>query len=198
MEVLVSSISLVKMKIRQFICAFLLLSSLTGCGIIGAVIIAKIANPKISITSAYLRSTNRLSNGVSIEKLQVLAFDKDSLPQKFQVTDILKCKPNPETKTQKRAAKKISFKRPSKQYSWTHQKVALTYEIQKNRMILLLKPKEIKWELTSESPVFPIRFDRQSWYIIRTYDNSINRLFLNVDEQGKFHLTKILSSRSPI
>ena len=172
---------------------------LSGCGIATSLIIAKSANPKISINERYIKSSNKLGNGIEIETIKVLSSDTNGIPLKYKTIGIIECFNPGSGENKDYWPGKLYFNKPNKHYLWSYDSVSFVYEtIGKNRKLIQEESEKSIVRLSDKSNVLPYRFSSNSWYVVNTFDPTIERIFLYVDNKMKFEVTKFLNLKSPI
>ncbi len=206
-----------KKLLRNIILISTLVITLSGCRLIGAMIIMSAYNTKLKINDRYVQSSNGMTNGIQFEKLTVLNLDEDGLPSEYIVTQRFECY-NPGVEgVQEYWPDKIYFDKANGHYKWGADTVAIHY-IQNgiNREVIVDSTENTNDlnDTTAESmddfysaiiidsytdyETCPVEFESNTWYYLNFYDPALATVFLYVESKNKFHLNKFGSGVSPI
>lgn len=193
----------------------------SGCGLIGAIIIATSYNAKITINERYVKSSHGLTNGVLFEKLAVVTLDDKGIPENYIVTQRFKCY-NPGVEgVQKYWPDKLYFNKINGHYKWRTDTAGFYYTKKGNYRERIVADsinytfdfkglddtisKKVKGDLNEififDSKVYdtcPVDFKTETWYFINFYDPVLASVYLFVDTNKKFTIYTYGTGVSPI
>lgn len=204
-------------KLSNILLISLLLLSLSGCRLIGAIIIMSSYNVKLKINDRYVQSSNGMTNGIQFEKLTVIKLDEDGLPAEYIVTQRFECY-NPGVEgVQEYWPDKIYFDKANGHYKWSADTVAIHFlQVGNNREVIVDSiennndlndtPAEsiddffsaIIIDSYTDYETCPVEFESNTWYYLNFYDPALATVFLYVESEKKLHLYKFDSGVSPI
>lgn len=206
-----------KKQFRNIILISTLVVTLSGCRLIGAMIIMSAYNAKLKINDRYVQSSNGMTNGIKFEKLTILKLDEDGLPAEYIVTQRFECY-NPGVEgVQEYWPDKIYFDKANGHYKWGADTVAIHFlQVGNNREVIVdsIENNNDLYDTLAESidnfvsaiivdsytdyETCPVEFESNTWYYLNFYDPALATVFLYVESKNKMHLYKFGSGVSPI
>jgi len=176
----------------------------SGCGVIGAILIATNSTCKVKINNKYLKSSCEISNGVMFEKLTVINTDSVGTPNDYIVTERFQIYNSDFSGKNKPSIKKLYFNKINDTYKWVADTVNIHYKVKGRRREIISSDKFMgnsNSQFISKSNKFelcPIQFAKDTWYNIKITDARLSKTLLYVDKLNVFHVHQFDSGSSPI
>ncbi|MCF8298698.1 MAG: hypothetical protein K9J13_14210 [Saprospiraceae bacterium] len=197
------------MKKRRYILLTLVaMLFLSSCGYIGVYIIAKSATCEIKVNENVIKGSCELINGVFIEKLDVIEKDTNGIPLKYYVTQRFECYNPGVDGVQKYWPDKIYFNKKNGHYKWGADTVKILFHRHgRNRDVVIqdsisggIKTRMYGYFISGSNKyeICPIKFRKDCWYYLTTYDPRISSIYIYVDNKMKFRVYKFDSGVCPI